>query len=88
MTCPIVNTALETKLAIVETLQANGISENLLNLSCTCHPFRELLLPDIFRKIVLRNEAESGRSVQAIVDGECRHYVKDLHYKGKDKIPE
>jgi hypothetical protein len=88
MSCPIVDTPPETKLGIIEALQANGTSKDLLNLSCTCHPFREVLIPEIFKSVVLRNDEKSVTSVQAIADGEYAHHVKELHYQGKHAIPE
>jgi hypothetical protein len=88
MSCPIIDTPAETKLGVIEALQANGTNKDLLNLSCTCHSFREVLIPEIFKSIILRNDEKSGASVQAIAEGEYAHHVKELQYQGKHAIPE
>jgi hypothetical protein len=88
MSCPIIDTPPETKLAIVEALLADGTHQDLLNLSCTCHPFRQVLVPEIFKSIILRNTKKSAASVQAIAESGYAHHVKELHYQCKHPIPE
>jgi hypothetical protein len=88
MSCPIIDTPPETKLAIVEALLADGTNQDLLNLSCTCHPFRQVLIPEIFKSIVLRNTEKSAASVRAIAESGYAHHVKELHYQCRHPIPE
>lgn len=88
MPCPIVDTPADIKLGIIEALQANGSPKDRLNLSCTCQSFRDVLIPDIFHSIVLRDNEKSAASVRAAVEAGYAHHVKELHYKGKHTIPE
>lgn len=54
----------------------------LLNWSCTCSYFRNLLAPYIYRRIILRNTQRSGRSVTALASGQYGVEVKELHFAG------
>lgn len=54
----------------------------LINWSCTCSYFRELLAPEIFKTAKLVNSDKSGSSLEAVVNSHYNIHVKELHFIG------
>ncbi|KAF9524742.1 hypothetical protein CPB83DRAFT_909739 [Crepidotus variabilis] len=83
---PLVNLSDEMRLAITNLL-ASEKQNDLLNLSSTCRSYRAFLSPNIFTKVILRNDNESGLAMQRFLRSENKTYAKELHYKGVAAIP-
>ncbi|MCJ1426695.1 hypothetical protein MMC29_004598 [Sticta canariensis] len=58
------------------------ISHDLINWSCTCSYFRNLLAPNIFKTAKLVNDEKSGSSLNAVAKSPHNVHVKDLHFIG------
>ncbi|KAL9109394.1 MAG: hypothetical protein Q9227_005901 [Pyrenula ochraceoflavens] len=52
----------------------------LLALSSTCKLYRALLIPHIFRSIVLRENAKSGEAIEKLLDGGYGQHVRELRF--------
>ena len=55
---------------------------DLINWSCTCFYFRNLLAPKIFKAAKLVNHEKSGSSLNAVAKSPHNVHVKDLHFIG------
>lgn len=58
------------------------IYHDLINWSCTCTYFRNLLAPNIFKTIKLVNNDKSGFSVNAVAESPHNVVVEELHFVG------
>lgn len=56
-------------------------------LSATCKSLRRLLVPQIFRSIILHQSARSGGSIQALISAGHAQHVKELRYVAKADDP-
>ncbi|MCJ1427118.1 hypothetical protein MMC29_005021 [Sticta canariensis] len=59
-----------------------SIDHDLINWSCTCSYFRNLLAPEIFRTAKLVNDEKSGSSLNAVAKSPHNVHVKNLHFIG------
>lgn len=55
---------------------------DLLNWSCTCSYYRNLLAPSIFKSATLVNHEKSGASLSAVGKSPHHIFVKELHFIG------
>lgn len=58
------------------------VYHDLINWSCTCSYFRNLLAPDIFKAVKLVNDERSGSSLNAVAKGPHNVHVKNVHFIG------
>ncbi|KAF9524743.1 hypothetical protein CPB83DRAFT_886093 [Crepidotus variabilis] len=85
---PLVNLSDELRLVIVEIVESEKqCRRDLLNLSSTCRSYRTFLSPNIFTKVTLRNDEESGLAIQVFLCSERSIFVKELHYQGVTVVP-
>ncbi|MCJ1267665.1 hypothetical protein MMC22_007551 [Lobaria immixta] len=59
-----------------------AIHQNLINWSCTCSYFRNLLAPDIFKSVKLVNNEISGSSLSTVAKSQHNVHIKELHFIG------
>lgn len=79
--------SVELQLSIVEFL--SPVADNdIVNLSLTCKALRAVVAPTLFKRIVLRNREESGKSVQCIVNGLYAECVRQVHYQPIIAMPQ
>lgn len=57
--------------------------KTLINLSATCHTFRALVAPFVYKKLYLTNTETSAASVKAVADGPFRDIVTELLFVGR-----
>lgn len=62
------------------------IYHDLINWSCTCSYFRNLLAPNIFKTVKLVNKEKSGASLEAVAESPHKFHVKSLHFVGSTLI--
>jgi hypothetical protein len=83
----------ELKLSIVQQLDhastsfIPGPTQDLFNFGYVCKAFRDLVIPYIFRDLVLLNDERSGSSVRAIFEGSLAKLVHSVHYIGVMEMP-
>ncbi|MCJ1429981.1 hypothetical protein MMC29_007896 [Sticta canariensis] len=96
MPCSLLSLPAELHLKIIEDLlrdkdieadEANqhdliNIYHDLIDWSCTCSYFRNLLAPKIFKTVKLINDEKSGSSLNAVAKSPHNIHVKDLHFIG------
>ncbi|MCJ1261936.1 hypothetical protein MMC22_001805 [Lobaria immixta] len=58
------------------------IYHDLINWSCTCSHFRNLLAPNIFKTTKLVNNEKSGFSLNAVAKSPYNVHIKELHFIG------
>ena len=58
------------------------VYHDLINWSCTCSYFRDMIAPYIFKAAKLVNDEESGSSLNAVSKSPNNVHVKELHFIG------
>ncbi|MCJ1265626.1 hypothetical protein MMC22_005506 [Lobaria immixta] len=58
------------------------VIDSLINWSCTCSYFRNLLAPNVFKSVKLVNNEKSGSSLDTVAKSQHNVHVKELHFIG------
>src|ERR1700761_7107962 len=73
----------ELKLVVVDNLiQDKGPPKDILKLSTTCRNLRNLLKPLLFKRVYLKNNNTSAKSIQELLERDDKASVKELYYIG------
>ena len=65
---------------IEDYMEPDLVDHPLINWSCTCSYFRNLLAPNIFKSVKLVNSEKSGSSLDTVAQSQHNVHVKELHF--------